>query len=117
LRRCHHAGHRSGRRPKPCLVLKQKAAGKNIYVLASHSHFFMDGIFNTPYWNGNGGVLEGWIVGAAGAVRYRLPAEANMAKEAMTDVYGYLLAIGDPKGPRSASNSSNCKRRMSRDTR
>ena len=79
-------------------LLKRKNAGKHVYVLASHSHFFMDGIFNTSYWNGHGGVLDGWIVGTAGAVRYRLPAEANLAKIAETDVYGYLVGTVNPDG-------------------
>jgi len=49
--------------------LQQK--GKKVYVLASHSHFVMDDVFNTPYWANK--VLPGWIIGSAGAVRYRLP--------------------------------------------
>src|SRR5689334_19762694 len=42
-------------------------ASKPVYVLASHSHFFMEGIFDTPYWRQHGGVLPGWIIGTAGA--------------------------------------------------
>ena len=86
----------SGRRAYTDLLKLQQAANKNIYVLASHSHFFMDGIFNTDYWRGNGGVLPGWIVGTAGAVRYPLPPKAADAKAAKTNVYGYLLAIVSP---------------------
>ncbi len=52
----------------------------------------MEGIFNTDYWRSNGGVLPGWIVGTAGAVRYPLPSNAGDAKAAKTNVYGYLLA-------------------------
>jgi len=37
-------------------------------------------------------VLPGWIVGTAGAVRYRLPSNTGSHRKAMTDVYGYLLA-------------------------
>jgi hypothetical protein len=65
---------------------------KPVYVLASHSHFVMQGIFDTPYWRTHGGVLEGWIVGTAGAVRYALPPDSGGAKFAKTHVYGYLLA-------------------------
>ena len=36
--------------------------------------------------------LPGWIIGTAGAVRYRLPTEHAASHIAMTDVYGYLLA-------------------------
>jgi hypothetical protein len=38
------------------------------------------------------------IVGTAGAVRYRLPANVAGAKQARTDVYGYLLATVHPNG-------------------
>jgi hypothetical protein len=65
---------------------------KPVYVIASHSHFVMEGIFDTPYWHAHGGVLPGWIVGTAGAVRYALPPDASQAKLAKTHVYGYLLA-------------------------
>jgi hypothetical protein len=82
----------SGRRAYSDLLKLQQAAKENVYVLASHSHFFMDGIFNTGYWRANGGVLPGWIIGTAGAVRYVLPSNASDAKAAKTNVYGYLLA-------------------------
>lgn len=56
----------------------------------------MDGIFNTEYWRNNGGVLPGWIIGTAGAVRYILPPNAADAKFAKTNVYGYMLATVNP---------------------
>ncbi len=71
------------------LEFKQKS-NKPVYVLASHSHYYMEGIFNTEYWRTHGGVLPGWIVGTAGAERYALPANAKDAKAAKTNVYGYL---------------------------
>ena len=37
-------------------------------------------------------MLPGWIVGTAGAVRYRLPPGVPVGRIAKTDVYGYLLA-------------------------
>jgi 3',5'-cyclic AMP phosphodiesterase CpdA len=86
----------SGRRAYSGLLKLQQATKKNVYVLASHSHFFMEGIFNTSYWRSNGGVLPGWIVGTAGAVRYVLPPNANDAKTAKTNVYGYVLATVNP---------------------
>jgi hypothetical protein len=86
----------SGRRAYSDLLKLQQATKKNVYVLASHSHFFMDGIFNTGYWRTNGGVLPGWIIGTAGAVRYVLPPNAGDAKAARTNVYGYLLATVNP---------------------
>ncbi|HLZ98271.1 MAG TPA: hypothetical protein VKP66_09985, partial [Steroidobacteraceae bacterium] len=71
---------------------------KPVYVLASHSHFVMENIYDTAYWHEHGGVLPGWIVGTAGAVRYSLPPEAARAKFARTHVYGYLLADVSPAG-------------------
>jgi len=71
---------------------------KPVYVLASHSHYVMEGIFDTPYWREHGGVLPGWIVGTAGAVRYALPADAPPDRVARTHVYGYLLATVQPRG-------------------
>jgi hypothetical protein len=58
----------------------------------------MDGIFNTDYWRANGGVLPGWIIGTAGAVRYALPKESSDAHAAETNVYGFLLAQAKPSG-------------------
>jgi hypothetical protein len=80
------------------LLSLQNTAHKKVYVLASHSHYFMDGIFNTEYWRTNGGVLPGWIIGTAGAERYPLPPAAGDAKAAKTNVYGYLMATVNPEG-------------------
>ena len=85
-------GTESGRRVYADLLRAQNEAHKHVYVLASHSHYFMDGIFNTDYWRKNGGVLPGWIVGTAGAQRYALPPGAGDAHRALTNVYGSLLA-------------------------
>jgi hypothetical protein len=65
---------------------------KPVYVLASHSHFVMENAYNSAYWQEHGGVLPGWIIGTAGAVRYPLPPAASHAGFARTHVYGYLLA-------------------------
>ena len=67
-------------------------------LLASHSHFYMKGIFETDYWKSNGGVLPGWIVGTAGAHRYKLPEDAHKAAEARTNVYGFLLGTAHDDG-------------------
>ncbi len=90
-------GEASGRRVYAQLLGLQKA-NKNVYVLASHSHYFMDGPYNTEYWRANGGVLPGWIVGTAGAVRDPLPPGAGDAKAALANVYGYLLATVSSAG-------------------
>ena len=92
------AGTESGRQVYAMLLKLQNDDHKNVYVLASHSHYFMDGTFNTEYWKANGGVLPGWIVGTAGAERYPLPENAHDAKAAKTNVYGYLVATVNPEG-------------------
>ena len=91
-------GVESGRHVYRNLLKAQDEAHKHVYVLASHSHYFMDGIFNTDYWRANGGVLPGWIIGTAGAVRYALPKESSDAHAAETNVYGFLLAQAKPSG-------------------
>jgi hypothetical protein len=92
------AGTVSGRRVYADLLKVQNDAHKRAYVLASHSHFFMDGVFNTEYWRSNGGVLPGWIVGTAGAVRYALPPDSQNARAAQTNVYGFLLGSVNADG-------------------
>ncbi len=92
------AGTESGRRVYAQLLDLQSHANKHVYVLASHSHFYMDGIFNTEWWRTHGGVLPGWIVGTAGAVRYPLPANSSDAREADTNVYGYLRGTVNTDG-------------------
>jgi hypothetical protein len=87
-------GQTSGRDVYETLWHAQNSAHKHVYVLASHSHFYMPDVYHTNYWKDK--VIPGWIVGTAGAVRYRLPAGAPPA--AMTDVYGYLLATAQPDG-------------------
>ncbi len=92
------AGIETGRQVYHMLLNIQNEAHKTVYVLASHSHYFMEGTFNTAYWRSNGGVLPGWIVGTAGAQRYPLPPASRDAKTAKTNVYGYLLATVNPEG-------------------
>ena len=87
----------SGREVYRELLKAHSQASKNVYILASHSHFYMDGIFNTEYWRENGGVLPGWIVGTAGAQRYMLPDDWRQANLAIQHVYGYLLATVNPR--------------------
>jgi len=92
-------GEQSGRRVYARLVEARKK--KPVYIFASHSHFFMSGIFDTAEHRKSGTVLPGWIVGTTGAIRYALPAGASQAKEARTNVYGYLVATvgADPVEP------------------
>jgi hypothetical protein len=91
-------GTESGRHVYKDLLRIQNDGHKRVYVLASHSHYFMEGIFNTDYWRHNGGVLPGWIVGTAGAQRYALPPDVSGAAAAQTDVYGFLLGNVKPDG-------------------
>ena len=66
-----------------------QAAGKHVYILASHSHFYSPNIFNTPYWKQHSSnVVPGIIIGTAGAHRYELPKDAD--KASLTNIYGYL---------------------------
>lgn len=67
----------------------RKNTKKNVYVLASHSHFVMNDAYNTACHKDD--VLPGWIMGSAGAVRYRLPADRGLSTIDKTDVYAYLL--------------------------
>lgn len=87
----------SGRTVYAQLVAFRHKTQKNVYVVASHSHFVMNNIYATAC-HASEDVLPGWIVGSAGAVRYRLPKEHAAATVAMTDVYGYLLAAVAPDG-------------------
>lgn len=93
------AGAASGRNVYRKLVEFRSQAGKNVYVLASHSHFVLDNIYNTACRQQHPEtILPGWIVGTAGAVRYRLPADVSGTSVAKTDVYGYLIGEVHPDG-------------------
>jgi len=66
-----------------------QAAGKHVYIIASHSHHYSPNIFDTNYWREHHSkVVPGWIIGAAGAHRYQLPPTAK--KGAKTNIYGFL---------------------------
>jgi len=103
----------SGRRAYESLWEFQNTTQKHVYVLASHSHFYMQDIFNTGHWRNknehdqtilNGmkqeqeSILKGWLVGTAGAKRYRLPDNLPATALAITYAYGYLLATVNPDG-------------------
>jgi hypothetical protein len=63
------------------LTSSDPKARKHVYVLASHSHFFRENIYDTPEHKGK--VLPGWIVGTGGAEQYKQPSERIM--------YGYMM--------------------------
>lgn len=87
----------SGRRVYADLLQFRNTTGKEVQVLASHSHFVLSDPYRTACRKPED-VLSGWIVGTAGAVRYRLPADHSRSKLAQTDVYGYLLGTVTPEG-------------------
>jgi hypothetical protein len=89
-------GDKTGRDAYETLWHAEHTAHKKVYVLASHSHFYMENVYETADWKGK--VLPGWIVGTAGAVRYRLPPEAGPKQKGATDVYGYLMATASADG-------------------
>jgi hypothetical protein len=89
-------GTASGRHIYTDLVNWKRDSNKFVYVLASHSHFFMEDIFDTDYWKNpahGGVVLPGWIIGTAGAQRYAMPNDIPPEAKARTKVHvsGYLL--------------------------
>ncbi len=72
------------------MLFRARSAGppelrKKVYVFASHSHLSAPNIYDTPEHAGQ--VLEGWIIGTAGAVQYREPIQ-----------YGYLEVEVQPDG-------------------
>lgn len=71
-------------------------AGKHVYLLASHSHYYSPNIYASKYWSERKQVVPGWIMGAAGAKRYPLPDDADPASK--TNFYGYLQATVHPDG-------------------
>lgn len=88
----------TGRKVYEQLLDFHRATRKPVYLLASHSHFYMANIFNTEPNRSRNAVMPGWIVGTAGAYRYKLPEDANQADAAKTKVYGYLLGTVQPNG-------------------
>lgn len=65
------------------------AKRKHVYVLASHSHYFRENIYETPQHNGQ--VLPGWIIGTAGAEQY-------VEQDSEPVKYGYLQVGVRPDG-------------------
>ncbi|MGA2877556.1 MAG: metallophosphoesterase [Bryobacteraceae bacterium] len=89
-------GDKSGREAYEALWHAYAAAHKRVYVFASHSHYYMDNVFETSDWKDK--VLPGWIIGTAGAQRYKLPPETTPAQHAETNVYGYMIASVNADG-------------------
>lgn len=88
------SGREGGKHVYQKLVDARQAGKKNVYLLSSHSHYYLENIFDTEHWRdpANGGVvLPGWVVGTAGAVRYALPSDVEPGPGARENTYGYLL--------------------------
>ena len=71
------------------LAFRDPKRKKKVYVLSSHSHFYLESIFDTSELRKKGDPLSGWIVGTGGAERYTLPVPPS--ETAKQDVYGYLV--------------------------
>jgi len=92
-------GIASGRRVYQDLVDFKKNTKKNVYVLASHSHFSIGDVYNTACRRQHPEtILTGWIIGTAGAVRYQLPKDLEGAEKPQNDLYGYLLGSVSQNG-------------------
>ena len=69
-----------------------QAAGKHVYLIASHSHYYSPNIYNTYFWKQySNRVVPGLIIGLAGAYRYALPKTA--AQGARTHIYGFVQGV------------------------
>lgn len=84
----------SGRQVYQDLLKTQNDFHKRVYILASHSHYYLEGAFNTDFWRGR--MLPGWIVGTGGAERTPLPTDWRLASRAIQNVYGYMLGTVNP---------------------
>ena len=91
-----YQGEASGKDVYIALVDFKNKTHKPVYLLASHSHFFMDDLYDTQYWRDQHAVLPGWIVGTAGAQQATLPADSHPTWRDHT--YGFLLGTAHPDG-------------------
>jgi hypothetical protein len=71
---------RSGRRIYQDLLAFRAKTNKCVYVLASHSHFLIEDVYNDTCHPRPETLLPGWIIGTAGAIRYRLPRKCRRSK-------------------------------------
>lgn len=93
-----YQGESTGREVYLAMVDLRQNAKKHVYLLSSHSHYYMAGIYNTDAWRKQGKVLPGWIVGTGGAIQDGLPAGKTDALEYREYTYGYLLATAHSDG-------------------
>jgi len=86
----------SGEKAYKALASFHAESRKPVYILASHSHLYMENIFASIPTRDGAKPLPGWIVGTAGAERRMLPKDAPPSSKA--DVYGYLLGTVSAEG-------------------
>ena len=91
-----YQGEASGKDVYMSLVNFRNNAHKPVYLLSSHSHFFMDDLYDTQFWRDQHAVLPGWIVGTAGAQQYTLPPDPHSSWKDHT--YGFLLGTAHSDG-------------------
>jgi len=82
-------GRKSGEKAYDELLAFHSRTAKPVYVLSSHSHFFLENAYDTTELKKKGDPLHGWIVGTGGAERAVLPIQPS--DTAKSDVYGYLV--------------------------
>jgi hypothetical protein len=97
---CGSLSGREGGKHVYLKLLDARQKSRNVYLLSSHSHYYLANIFDTEHWRDphNGAVLPGWVVGTAGAVRYPLPPDVAPGPDARELVYGYLVGTVKPQG-------------------
>ena len=73
-----------------------EAAGKHVYIVSSHSHYYSPNIYNTPYWKQQGKVVPGWMTVA----RRGAPLQASAGGRSGLGYadHGYLQAGVHPDG-------------------
>jgi hypothetical protein len=109
-------GRCSGSRVYQWLKEARDEHGKNVYVFASHSHYFAEHIYT--YGEGEhkeGKALPGWLIGTAGAQQYKMVEDSKANRQNVENgtlcveriktekvtnqiQYGYLLVEVTPTG-------------------
>jgi hypothetical protein len=86
----------SGRAVYHRLLDFRQKTGKAVHVFSSHSHYYLENIYNTGMWQSNGGVLPGTLIGTAGAQHYAVPPEVKSFATFAENQYGFALVRVDP---------------------
>jgi hypothetical protein len=89
---------KSGRAIYRRLLEFRRKTGKQVHVFSSHSHYYLEDIYNTGSWQSSGGVLPGTLIGTAGAQHFSVPPEVKSFAAWAENQYGYALVRVDPNG-------------------